>query len=86
MPALLFFFILTVIFLAVIINTDKRIEAMKTNDQSTQTDSRIPQILETTVVPIPTSSEKPKDPEVCTTPGCVRAATHFVSLPFSRVP
>ncbi|EFO88687.1 hypothetical protein CRE_06583 [Caenorhabditis remanei] len=101
LPILLLFCLLTAVLLAVIINTDKRIEAMKA-DHSTQThssfggdptenptkapeDPRVPPIVPdseaptTPQPPVVTSSEKPKEPEVCSTPGCVRAATHFLN-------
>ncbi|CCD64734.1 Neprilysin-11 [Caenorhabditis elegans] len=99
LPVLLLFCLLTAVLLAVIINTDKRIEAMKT-DHATQTehagfgdptenptktaeDPRVPPIVpEAPTSPEPevtTSTEKPKEPEVCSTPGCVRAATHFLN-------
>uniref|UniRef100_A0A8R1HWB4 Endothelin-converting enzyme 1 n=2 Tax=Caenorhabditis japonica TaxID=281687 RepID=A0A8R1HWB4_CAEJA len=90
-PVILFFLILSVILLAVIINTDKRIEA-KMVDKATETDTdtrspphedprvRPPDLDAefTTVTPVLTT-EKPQEPEVCTSPGCVRAATHFLN-------
>ncbi|PIC48133.1 hypothetical protein B9Z55_007229 [Caenorhabditis nigoni] len=97
-PTMLLFCLLTAVLLAVIINTDKRIEAIKA-DHATQTEKSLGEPTEkspvapaapplvpdseapptTTIPPIPTSSEKPKEPEVCSTPGCVRAATHFLN-------
>ncbi|CAI2347038.1 unnamed protein product [Caenorhabditis sp. 36 PRJEB53466] len=82
-PVLLFLTLLTIVLLSVIINTDKRIEAAAQThtEKSTQTER-----IEVAMVPpiIPDGPERlttdaPKEPEVCTTPGCVRAATHFLN-------
>ncbi|CAI5442805.1 unnamed protein product [Caenorhabditis angaria] len=86
LPAFLLLFLLSIVLLAVIINSDRRREVKEQGtqvdflplmDQSTSTEPATTS-TSTSTTTTSTTTEKPKD-EICTTPGCVMAANHFLN-------